>query len=93
VKKSGSFGQPTLEKLQHGFSLYREAGICCAYVTLEERRGYRWAASPQQIGGSCFALGWHRTTDGPIEPTEDWGRLLLFLRQCLATGTAIAEKG
>jgi hypothetical protein len=42
VKNSDSFGESTLKKVRHDFGRLREANIRCAYVTLEERRSYRW---------------------------------------------------
>lgn len=81
VKNSGSFGESTLKKVRHNFGRFRVAGIRCAYVTLEERRGYRWAASSDRLGFPCFTLAWHKTTGGPIEPTEEWVELVEFLRQ------------
>ena len=83
IKNSGSFGRGTLEKIRRDFGLFREAGVCCAYVTLEERRSYRWAASAERLGYPCFTLAWHKVTGGPIETTEDWAALVEFLRRCL----------
>ncbi len=84
IKNSGSFGESTLEKIRKDFAICQEAGIRYAYVTLEERRSYRWAASTELLGCHCFTLAWHKVTGGPIEPTEDWVGLVKFLRQCLA---------
>ncbi len=81
VKNSGSFGESTLGKVRHDFSRFREAGIPCAYVTLEERRGFRLAASSDTVGFPCFTLAWHRKAGGPIEPKEDWSELIRFLRE------------
>jgi len=80
VKTSGSFGDATIQKVRADFGRLREAHIKCAYVTLEERRGYRWALSSEDIGHPCFTLGWHRAAAGPFEVTEDWEKLLEFLR-------------
>jgi len=83
IKNSGSFGDKTIQKVRADFGLFHEAGISCAYVTLEERHGYRWALSSESIGHPCFTLGWHKAAAGPFEVTEDWEKLLIFLRACI----------
>jgi hypothetical protein len=83
IKNTGTFGENSLAKIRRDFGHFREAGISCAYVTLEERRSYRWAASTEVLGFSCFTLAWHAFTGGPIEPTEAWVELVKFLRKCI----------
>jgi hypothetical protein len=84
VKNSGSFGEATIQKVRNDFGRLREAGVAaCAYLTLEERRGFRWAASSERIGYPCFTLGWHKATGGAFEATAEWGQLVLFLENCL----------
>jgi hypothetical protein len=63
-------------------------GIACAYLTLEERRGFRWAVSSERIGYPCFTLGWHKATGGPFEATAEWDQLVLFLENCRGKGNA-----
>ena len=83
IKKTGSFGEKTLEKVRKNFGELRKFKISCAYVTLEERKTYRWAASEQNLGFPCFTLAWHKVTHGPLEATEEWGGFLNFVRKCL----------
>jgi len=84
VKKTGTFGEDSLLKVKNDFGLLHKAGVSCAYVTFEERHGYRWAASKECLGFPCFTLAWHRKTAGPLEPTEDWERFLAYLKDSLA---------
>jgi hypothetical protein len=84
VKKSGSFGEGTIDKIRADFAQLREVGVRSAYVTLEERGSYKWKATYENLGFPCFTLAWHKRTDGPLEPTEDWERLIGFLRKALA---------
>ena len=88
VKNSGSFGEGTLEKVRRDFGRLREVGIRGAYVTLEERHGYKWAASNERLGFPCFTLAWHRQSAGAFDLTEDWIELLKFLRQCMVPDRA-----
>ena len=93
VKNSGSFGDATLEKLRKDFGRFERAGIPCAYVTLEERQGYRWAASSERIGFPCFTLAWHKAAGGAFQVTADWNQLVEFLRECLSARRASRAEG
>jgi len=87
IKKMGSFGIETLQKIRDNFNRLRNIGVPCAYVTLEERKTFRHKATEENIGGfPCFTLAWHRVLDGPLEDTGDWERLLEFIRGCVASG-------
>jgi len=87
IKKMGSFGEETLQTIRKNFNQLRELKVSCAYVTLEERQSYRHKATQENLGGfPCFTLVWHkgRGGDGPVEETQDWDRLLAFLRHCIS---------
>jgi hypothetical protein len=89
IKKSGSFGEPTLQKIRKNFGLLRDLGVKCAYVAIEERESFRWKATQENIGGfPCFTLAWHKVVDGPLADTFDWDKLLAFLRQCLSRASS-----
>lgn len=83
LKNSGSFGEPTLQKIKRDFGRLRQAGVECAYLTFEERRGYKWAVSGERLGSPCFTLAWHRKTNGPVEPTRDWERFVVYVEDAL----------
>jgi hypothetical protein len=81
VKKSGSFGEPTLLAIRNNFIRLRALKVKCAYVAIEERKTYCWKATKQNIGGfPCFTLCWHKGET--LIETQDWTRLLAFLRKC-----------
>lgn len=84
VKNSGCFGQRALKKIKQDFIRCRKRGICCAYVTFEEKRSYCWKATAKRLRAPCFTLAWHKVTGGAFEPTADWGALLKFIRQSTA---------
>jgi hypothetical protein len=88
VKKSGSFGKQGIVKIKNDFKGLRRLGVKCAYVTFEDRKNYRWRPTRDRLDGfRCFALAWHKKTDGPLEPTENsegWEALVKFLRNEIA---------
>ena len=88
VKKSGSFGKQGIVKIKNDFKGLRGLGVKCAYVTFEDRNNYRWRPTQDRLDGfRCFALAWHKKTDGPLEPTkksEGWEALVKFLRNEIA---------
>jgi hypothetical protein len=88
IKKMGSFGDKTLQTIRKNFKQLRELKVACAYVTLEERKSYRYAASAENLGFPCFTLAWHKAMDGPLEDTQDWERLLTFLRERVSVGNS-----
>ncbi len=87
IKKSGVFGEHSLHTIRKNFTLLRGLNVACAYVTLEERKTYRHKATEKNIGGPCFTLAWHKSTDVLVE-TQDWDRLLTFLRQRISAGNS-----
>lgn len=88
IKKMGAFGAKTLQTIRDNFTRLRGIGVACAYVTLEEAKTYRYRATEENIGGfPCFTLTWHRVTNGPLEDTRDWERLLAFIRNCVRACT------
>jgi len=87
VKKLGAFAERGRDKIRDDFARLREAGVNCAYVTFEDRENYRWRPTRETVGFPCFALAWHKTTNGPLDPTRDdegWEALVSFLRRASA---------
>jgi len=87
VKKIGSFGKQGRDKIRKDFRGLRKLGVKCAYVTFEDRENYRWRPTKETLGFPCFALAWHKLTDGPLEPTKDdegWEAFVKFLRNEIA---------
>ena len=85
VKKTGSYGQKGKDKIRDDFTRLRKAGIGCAYVSLEDRQNYKWRPkeTDPEFGYPCFNLAWHEKTDGPLYPTDDWEKLIAFLRKAI----------
>ena len=88
IKNSGCFSKEAFAKVGRDCERLRAANIPWAYVTLEERRGFPWAPSCDRLGSPCFTLAWHKKTGGPVELTEDWEKLVDFLRECVASDRA-----
>ena len=83
VKNSGAF-PGAVASVRKSFELIRSANprIYCAYVTLAERRGYKWAATPENLKADVYTLFWH---NGSIkhrlyDKTEDWELLTRRLK-------------
>jgi hypothetical protein len=85
IKKSGCYGEKSLTSIHDNFKLLAAKGVCCAYVTLEERQTYRYKATTANLAAPCFTLHWHQPESEPFKATEDWERLVTFLRQQLST--------
>jgi hypothetical protein len=89
VKNSGSFGEGTIEQTGEAFRLMRARNpmIQCAYVTLTERRGYRWAVTEANLKNPVYTLFWYRGSSEKnrrYEASGDFGRLLKSLRAVIA---------
>jgi hypothetical protein len=87
VKKFGSYGEQGLAKIKDYFSRLNNLGIRCAYITFEDRENYRWRPRVGNVNARCFALAWHRVTNGPLLPVqngEDWEAFVRFLRDAIA---------
>lgn len=84
VKNYGAFGEDTLKRVHRSFELIRAANpqIYCAYVTLAERRGYKWAATADNLSADVFTLFWHNgsSRNGGFESTGDWSNLVNRLK-------------
>jgi hypothetical protein len=78
VKNAGAF-PGTVEAVRKSFELIRSANprIYCAYVTLAERKGYKWAATTENLGADVYTLFWHNGSikHRSYEKTSDWDRL------------------
>lgn len=87
IKNSGSFGEGTLAAVRHSFELVRRANrrIYCAYVTLAERKGFKWAATKENIGADAYTLFWLTGSEArrTYEATGDWDRLANTLTTAL----------
>jgi hypothetical protein len=85
VKKAGSFGQATSENTGAAFQLVcaRNPKIECAYVTLTERRGYKWAVTEEDLGYPVYSFFWYEGSSEKkrrYEASGDFAKLLQRIR-------------
>lgn len=94
VKNAGAFGESTLSAVRRSFDLIRAVNprIYCAYVTLAEREGYKWAATKKNIGADVFTLFWHNgsMTARHYKSSGDWSRLMDELKRLTVGGPEAA---
>ncbi|MGA2608599.1 MAG: hypothetical protein ABSH01_14230 [Terriglobia bacterium] len=82
VKARGCYGKEALNSIREAFDLIRKsnAHIGCAYVTLTELKGYKWAVDKKKLGYDAFTLAWHtRQHEKPGKwpsTDDDWQELL-----------------
>ena len=84
VKTYGSFGKSAVDVIRGNFDNIRASApdISCVYVTLAERKSYKWAVSTESLGYPAFTLFWHSgpVDDPDFKATGDWAKLLHYLR-------------
>ena len=88
IKLSGLHGKEDAPRIACNFERAKAIGVSCAYITLGERESYRHKASEENLSFPIFTITWH--TANTLTDTEDWGRLLAFLRGRLSTVPASA---
>jgi hypothetical protein len=86
VKYHGSFGERTIEKTNKDFQLVsaKNAQIRCAYVTLLERRTYKWRVTKENLGFPAYTLFWYRgssESSRQYEASGDFDALLNEIRE------------
>lgn len=82
IKQIGAF-PGTIQKVRRDFR--RLSADCprlaCAYVAIEERKGYKHAVTEANIGHPAFTLAVYRDPIKAFELTGRWEDLLTFLRE------------
>ena len=80
VKNAGSFGDKTIQTLKNNSDAIRKANgrIKCCYITLSERKGYKWAISDGNSACETYTLFWYSGSGAKRNdlPTGDWNRFL-----------------
>lgn len=80
VKNTGSFGQKTIDTIRQNreYILKANRKIKYCYLTLAERKGFKWAISKANSGCESYTLFWHRVSGSNRvdESTGDWSRFL-----------------
>ena len=81
VKNYGSFGDATIAATKANFDRIRgETGVRCCYVTLAERRGFKWAITSENIGYPAFTLFTHTGSKNvQYHETGDWTRFIAWM--------------
>lgn len=80
IKTSGLFSKEELPRIS---SVFREVqsknpSIFCAYVTMSERKSYKYKATEEKLGFPVYTLAWHHGPDQnrKYETTGDFSRLI-----------------
>ena len=85
VKNAGSFGDKTIQSIKQNSAAIKQANnkIRCCYLTLSERKGYKWAISEANSGCESYTLFWHSGSGANRvdQPTGDWSRFLRNMKQ------------
>ena len=78
IKNSGAFGENTIKKVKRDFEIItnKNPKIRCYYVTLMERRGYKWTVTEENLGNHVYTLFWYFGLKERIESTGDWEKLI-----------------
>jgi UDP-N-acetylglucosamine 2-epimerase len=89
VKRKGTFGEFAIKSIMNNFKLIkqRSKNINCIYVTLTERKNYKWKATEQNINSPVFTLFWHSGPENNMkyENTRDWKKLINYLNKITNT--------
>jgi hypothetical protein len=84
IKNAGSFGDSTIQRVRRNFTRIKAMNpeIWCCYLTLSERRGFRWAVTNENCGGEAYTMFWHSESGKKRlqESTGDWDRFLKEIR-------------
>jgi hypothetical protein len=94
IKNTGSFGEATIKNTKRCFSLIKRSNpkIYCAYITIAERRNFRWAVHEGNLGSPAYTLFWYSGGQKNIryEPGKDWhwNRLITDLQALNKTTSA-----
>jgi len=80
IKNSGAFGEGAIRRIRKNFMTIQQHNkqIRCFYVTLAERKGYKWAVTEDNLGFPAYTLFWHSgsSKNRRYEPSGDLQRLI-----------------
>jgi len=80
IKNSGAFGEETIRRIKKNFLTIQQRNkrIRCFYVTLAERKGYKWAIAEDNLGFPAYTLFWYSgsSKNRKFESSGDWQRLI-----------------
>ena len=88
VKNAGSFGESTIQTVRKNFQTIKSANphIKCCYLTLEERKNFKWAVNNDNSGGDCYTMFWHHGSGKNYQrdSTKDWERFVSDMKKLQA---------
>jgi hypothetical protein len=98
IKHYGAYGEEAVRRIRENFQAIQRCNkeIRCLYITLSERRGYKWAVTEDEdslgyLGHPAFILFW-RSGSGKKEKWEspgDWQRLVDTIAPVLAEAASL----
>lgn len=61
IKSRGSFGKNSTRSILNNFEIIKQTQktIQCIYITLSERKNYKWRATEENINAPVYTLFWH----------------------------------
>ena len=84
IKCRGTFGENSIKNIFNNFKIIKlnKKNIQCIYVTLSDRKNYKWKATEKNINAPVYTLFWHRGPENSMKfnPTGDWKKLIKDLR-------------
>jgi hypothetical protein len=80
IKSRGTFGENACRRISTNFNIIKQTknNICCIYITLSERKNYKWRATEKEINAPVYTLFWHSGPENKLEydPTGNWEKLI-----------------
>lgn len=85
IKSRGIWGKSAIDRIRKNFDLIKSnnKNIKCLYMTLSDRKSYKWKATEANINSPAYTLFWHTGPENKLrfEPTGDWTRLVSTIRK------------
>ena len=80
IKGRGTFGENSIKSIFNNFKIIKQnkESIHCIYVTLSDRKSYKWKATAKNINAPVYTLFWNSGPENSMKfnPTGDWKRLI-----------------
>ena len=85
IKSRGSFGESSIKEIRGNFNLIKSTNnnIACLYMTLSERKTYKWKVTPENIHSPAYTLFWNTGTEDKLkfEQTGDWTKFITDIKR------------
>jgi hypothetical protein len=87
IKSRGIFGETAINNIRNNFEKIKRLNnkIKCIYVTISDRKTYKWKATKHNINSPAYTLFWHKGPEENMhfESTGDWARLIIDIKKAL----------